>query len=102
MEVLSLRMEPVDLEASYDRVADEYARRLAHELESKPADRAFLDELLQRVGALGPICDLGCGPGQVARYLRDHGAEALGVDLSPGMIDQARALHPGIPFVAGD
>lgn len=48
------------------------------------------------------ICDLGCGPGQVARYLHERGADVRGVDLSPGMIERARALTPDVPFEVGD
>lgn len=91
-----------DLRATYDRVADEYARRIADELRHKPFDRAWLDRLAAEVRGRGPICDLGCGPGHVARYLRDQGAEVLGVDLSPGMLAQARRLNPDIPFQLGN
>ncbi len=56
---------------SYDRVADEYAKRIFGELEHKPFDRDVLDRLAALVGDSGTICDVGCGPGQVARHL--HG-----------------------------
>jgi SAM-dependent methyltransferase len=90
------------LRASYDRLADEYAAHIYDELRHKPLDRELLDRLAVRVGALGPICDVGCGPGQVARYLRDQGAAVLGVDLSEGMLAQARRLNPDIEFHQGD
>lgn len=88
--------------ASYDRVADEYARRIAGELAHKPLDRALLDRLADRVRGAGPVGDVGCGPGHVAAYLAERGVDARGVDLSPGMIARARALHPGVPFATGD
>lgn len=91
-----------DVRASYDRVAGEYARRIAGELAHKPLDRALLDALADRVRGAGTVADLGCGPGHVARYLADRGADVFGLDLSPEMVAQARALHPGIPFVVGD
>lgn len=50
----------------------------------------------------GVICDLGCGPGQVARYLKDRGAEVIGVDFSAAMIKQARLRNPDIKFVCAD
>src|SRR5260370_41583546 len=53
-------------------------------------------------GSLGPMCDLGGGAGQVARYLHDHGAAAFGVDLSEGMLAQARRLNPDLEFHQGD
>jgi SAM-dependent methyltransferase len=90
------------LRRSYDEVADEYVARIYDELKYKPLDRELLDRLVQLVGKNGPICDLGCGPGQVARYLRERGASACGVDLSPAMVDAARRLNPGIPFSTGD
>ena len=64
--------------------------------------RELLDELIARVGALGPICDMGCGPGEVARYLKDHGVETLGIDLSPQMAALAGRLSPDISFQPGN
>lgn len=90
------------VKTSYDRVAGEYAVEFGDELEKKPFDRKMLDWLAERVGERGTICDMGCGPGQVARYLADQGAQACGVDLSTAMIEQARSLHPGIAFEQGD
>ena len=87
---------------AYDQVAHLYAQRIFTELYFKPFDREQLDRLIERVGGLGPICDLGCGPGQVARYLKDHGAATLGVDLSPAMVAQAAALNQDLEFQAGD
>ncbi|MDT5263167.1 MAG: hypothetical protein QOC61_2171 [Acidobacteriota bacterium] len=87
---------------SYDRVAEDYAEHLYDELEKKPFDRKMLDWLSEKVGGLGVICDMGCGPGQVARYLHDRGAETCGVDLSAEMLKQARRLNPGIQVRQGD
>ena len=39
----------------------------------------------------GPVADLGCGPGRITAHLHDLGLDAFGIDLSPGMIEQARA-----------
>src|SRR5438874_1176185 len=58
-----------DYQTSYDRIAEEYAARIAGELEHKPLDRMLLDEFAGRVKAAGRVCELGCGPGHVARYL---------------------------------
>ncbi|MGO8687140.1 MAG: class I SAM-dependent DNA methyltransferase [Candidatus Dormibacteria bacterium] len=86
--------------SSYDRLAAEYCAHIFDELDGKPIDRALLDEVARR--SPGPICDLGCGPGHVARHLADRGAEVCGVDLSPGMIGEARRLNPGLSFEVGD
>ena len=91
-----------DLRNNYDPIAAEYAKRLYHELDHKPLDRALLDRLAAQVGALGIICDLGCGPGQVAAYLHSRGAQVCGIDLSAEMLKLARQLNPEIPFQQGD
>jgi SAM-dependent methyltransferase len=87
---------------SYDRLAEEYARRIFHELQHKPLDRELLDRFAAEVKGRGEICDMGCGPGQVGRHPRDVGATAFGLDLSPGMLEQARRLNPGILFREGN
>jgi SAM-dependent methyltransferase len=83
---------------SYDRIAEEYARRIFGELRHKPLDRELLDRFARETNRRGDVCDMGCGPGHVARYLRDAGASIFGLDLSPGMLAQARKLSPDIPF----
>ncbi|HEU4328169.1 MAG TPA: methyltransferase domain-containing protein [Roseiflexaceae bacterium] len=90
------------VQASYDRVAAEYARRIAGELAHKPLDRALLDRFAERMRGAGPVADLGCGPGHVTHYLAERGVEAFGLDLSPAMVAQAQALHPGLRFAVGD
>jgi SAM-dependent methyltransferase len=91
-----------DTRVSYDAVAPQYAERFKNEMDDKPFDRDCLDRLAHEVGELGPICDLGCGPGQIARYLHGRGTKTLGVDLSPNMIAEARRLNPEIHFHQGD
>ncbi len=87
---------------SYDLVADEYVRRIFEELQHKPLDRQLLDRFAASVRDVGPACDMGCGPGHVARYLREHGVKVCGVDLSPAMVQRARRLVPGVEFQQGD
>jgi len=92
----------VNTEASYDRVADEYVRRIADELEHKPLDRQLLDRFAATVRDVGLACDMGCGPGHVARYLQAHNVQVCGVDLSAELVERARRLNPGIEFQQGD
>ena len=92
----------IDVQASYDRIAEEYARRIYGELEHKPFDCALLTRFAESVGNRGVVCDLGCGPGQVARYLHDRGIPVCGMDLSAGMIEHAQRLNPGIEFHQAD
>jgi len=90
-----------EVRESYDRLSDEYARRIYGELAHKPLDREFLDRFVRDASG-GLVCDIGCGPGHVARYLHETGAEAIGLDLSPRMIEIARGLNPAIQFEVGD
>lgn len=87
--------------ASYDRVAGEYAARIAGELAGKPLDRALLACFVEQVGGLGVIADIGCGPGHVAAYLHGLGAQVIGVDLSPEMVAIAQQRLPEISFQQG-
>lgn len=89
------------LRSGYATVARAYREHLIDELARKPLDRAFLDAFAERATG-GPIVDIGCGPGHVARYLASRGAAVEGLDLSPAMIDEATTSHPGLTFRVGD
>jgi SAM-dependent methyltransferase len=91
-----------DVESGYDLVADEYARRIGDELQHKPLDCQLLDRFSESVRTVGVVCDLGCGPGHIARYLQERGIRVCGVDLSARMIQCARRLNPDIEFQQGD
>jgi SAM-dependent methyltransferase len=91
-----------DTARSYDAVADEYVAHIYGELRDKPLDRELLDRFADAVRDAGPACDVGCGPGHVARYLHDRGVDVSGVDLSAGMVERARRLNAGIEFRQGD
>src|SRR5438105_886739 len=93
---------PQSVRESYDRLAEEYARRLFHELEHKAIDRELLSRFASNVRNAGDVCDLGCGPGHVARYLHEAGIRIFGLDLSPRMVELAQQLNPEIRFSEGD
>ena len=48
------------------------------------------------------ILDLGCGTGHLTAQLAAAGAEAVGIDASAAMIEEARHSHPGVQFVVAD
>ncbi len=50
----------------------------------------------------GVVCDLGCGPGHVSRYLWERGVEVCGIDLSSELVERACGLNPGINFRQGN
>lgn len=96
--------EPPHLAAireSYDTVADAYARRVPAPAGLDPVSRAMLAAFAELVRPLGPVADLGCGPGKVTAHLAALGVQVFGVDLSPRMVALARAAHPELRFTTG-
>lgn len=91
-----------DVQSGYDLVADEYARRISNELQHKPLDCQLLNRFADSIRNAGVACDLGCGPGHIARYLHARGVRVCGIDLSRGMIECARRENPQIEFTQGD
>src|SRR2546423_14836647 len=91
-----------ELEASYDRVAEQYADEFFRELERKPFDRELLYAFAESVRTRGEVCEIGCGPGHISRYLQDRGATMRGIDLSREMVKCAQRLNPDISFEQGD
>lgn len=98
--------EPAYLSAvreSYDTVAADYVDRIPPPAGMDPLGRAMLAafaELVQAAG-LGPVADVGCGPGRVTAHLTTLGISAFGVDVSPKMIEMARQAHPDLRFDVG-
>lgn len=93
--------QPADLELareSYDRVADSYVAMGIGDLGPTPWLRAPLAAFAEEVGALGPVLDVGSGPGTVTAHLAGLGLEVSGVDISPRMVAHARRMHPGLRF----
>jgi len=66
--------------------------------------RTVAARLVDAVGA-GPakrVLDVCCGPGYSAGEAAARGADALGIDIAPGMVEQARRLFPQARFQVGD
>jgi len=51
-------------------------------------DQAIIDAILSRSPHV--VLDLGCGEGWLARALATHGIRVVGVDVVPGLIEQAQ------------
>ena len=115
--------DPAVVRSAYDRVADEYLAEFGGDLAKLPVDRAALDEFGRRLGGRGPTLDVGCGPGQVSRYLASQSepepeselesgswpqsgsgsGSFVGIDLAPRMLAAAqRAGGTRAAFVAAD
>lgn len=88
---------------SYDAIVDEYVRGVKTALDEAPLDRAMLGLFAELVLSTGnrTVADVGCGPGRVTVLLAGYGLDAVGVDLSPGMIAHARQAYPQLRFEVG-
>ena len=62
------------------------------------ADADATDLSLLRA-VLGPVLDIGCGPGRMVRAAMDLGLEVLGLDVSPVAVEMAR--ESGLPVIEG-
>ncbi len=72
--------------------------------EGRRADRlekTALRQALLGFGSANSVLEVGCGTGHFTRWLGETGWQAVGLDLSASMLDQARELD-GVPLVQGD
>jgi SAM-dependent methyltransferase len=62
-----------------------------------------LDAMLPQLGvAIDPgddIVEIGCGVGRVTRALAERGSSVRAIDVSPAMLERARAFNPGLANV---
>lgn len=84
--------KPIALEA-YEKLAESFSR-----LAPSKAENAYIEQPAMRK-AVGDvrglkIFEVGCGPGILAEYLIHEGAKVVGYDVSPKMIELARARNP--------
>lgn len=87
----------------YNKTANTYASRFMDELSHKHFDRLLLNAFATENKNCGKLIDLGCGPGQTVKYLSECGIHNItGVDLSPAMIETAKALNPQLHFETAD
>ena len=88
------------IRSNYDALAGAYAREISGELNHRPLERKLLQKFAEACDGL--ICDLGCGPGHVTEYLSRFNVNVIGLDLSSGILKEARARHSQIIFLQGN
>lgn len=88
------------IRSNYDALASAYAREISGELDHRPLERKLLEKFATACDGL--ICDLGCGPGHVTEYLSRFNIKVIGLDLSSGILKEARARHSKIIFLQGN
>lgn len=65
----------------------EFGEALLEALAAKPGER---------------ILDVGCGTGHLTAKIAESGAEVVGIDSSPAMLETARSAHPHLRFELAD
>ena len=81
------------IKSAFDRFAPDFDARLTEKLEYRIPEKMalFLKPLCKGPSQRVRLLDLGCGTGLSGRALRSMAGELVGVDLSPGMLERARA-----------
>ena len=105
------------VEAYFDRTATAVWARLTSDApvsRIRATVRAGRDEMRAKLLAALPadlhgkrVLDAGCGTGMVKAILAERGAKVVAADISPSLIEIAKArlpreLRPRVSFVAGD
>jgi len=85
--------------STYDAIAPAYDERRPAQLTGWLAD--LFDALLVAAPPAGTLLDAGCGPGHDVGLARARGRQAVGLDLSAGMLARARR-RVGPPLVQAD
>ncbi|MCC6730635.1 MAG: class I SAM-dependent methyltransferase [Chthonomonadales bacterium] len=86
---------------SFDRVADLYeATRHIPAAHLTQAARLLAGEA--GLGRAAPLLDAGVGTGRFARHVAAIGVPVVGIDVSRGMLCEARQRAPGLALLRGD
>ena len=83
---------------SFNLAAEKYYELFKDEMEKKEYDRMLLDRFASNFDSRSIICDVGCGPGHITRYLFDKRLDVSGVDISEKCIEIARRENPKMRF----
>jgi ubiquinone/menaquinone biosynthesis C-methylase UbiE len=67
-------------------------------LYSNTTHQEFIKEFLRRLPRSSRILDAACGAGRYLPFLLEQGHSILGIDQSQGMLANARARFPALPF----
>ena len=89
----------------WNDAADTFDDEVDHGLRDPATHAAWSDLFRQWIPTPARVLDLGCGTGSLSVLLARQGHRVTGVDLSPRMIDLARAkaaAGPNADFVVGD
>ena len=86
---------------AYDSSADEYAHAFRSTEPEQPVELAMVNHFAGSLQGRRRVLDAGCGAGRFLPILAGLRCEVEGLDLSSGMIRNARAGHPSFVTQVG-
>jgi len=92
----------------FDEIADDYSARAGGQVCNTSSlsfarRQEIVEGMMAGMGANGVVLDFGMGPAVFAPAVVGSGCRYVGVDISPAMVEKARALNlPNCTFLQGD
>ncbi len=96
-----MSFDPAAVAAQYGPLATRYAKDFGDTVETEDFDRAVLSHALAGATPGGLVLDAGCGPAQCGAFVEARGYQAIGLDVTPEMLEVARRRVQA-PLVRGD
>ncbi|MDP4000313.1 MAG: methyltransferase domain-containing protein [bacterium] len=88
--------------ATYDVVADSYAKRDKGSVDESDDVHAALNEFASLLQPNARVLDTGCAAGRDSYFLDRFGFRVTGIDFSPEMVERAKRTVPGATFKVMD
>jgi ubiquinone/menaquinone biosynthesis C-methylase UbiE len=79
---------------TYDKIAVDYSKRQQQLRDWDIETQKNLVRFTKYLPSNAKVLDLGCGPGHDTHKFSELGFQTLGIDLSKGMLIEAKTIHP--------